>query len=238
MAVLALQLKRLCFKNRCGLMRTNPWYLLWCVCGIVPSVPIVPSCWGQGHVRDWLDCSPAPLPTYSLWNRLGREKAVSRLSPGRLLFPQHNTKVKTTLLRALSWMSAEIWKCGCCFLQQAFLHFWDLLKLGITRYVSRTMCSFQGFLWGLRICHLWLGEVYNYKTGWTGAIVNDAPLTIYKQNICVSWEVPCTWEWLWENIHNYYYRNMHDLLQLLIYFLKPKLAIIMLVYILPCACHT
>lgn len=130
-------------------MRPNPRYLLWCVCGIVPSVqpPVEDrATYGIGWTAALLPwTAEGLLPTYSLWNRLGREKAVSRLSTGRLLFPQHNRKVKT-LLRALSWMSAEIRKCGCCFPQQAFLHFWDLLKLGITRYVSRTTCSFQGFL--------------------------------------------------------------------------------------------
>lgn len=187
MAVFALKLKRLTVLQESIRSDENQSLVLIMVC-LWHSALCAAACWGQGHVRDWLDCSPAPLPTYSLWNRLGREKAVSRLSPGRLLFPQHNKKVKTTLLRTLSWMSAEIWKCGCCFPQQAFLHFWDLLKLSITRYVSRTTCYFQGFLWGLRTCHLWLGEIYSYKTGGTGAVANDAPLTIYKQNI--YWHMP------------------------------------------------
>lgn len=43
---------------------------------------------------------------------------------------------------------------------------------------------------------------------------------------------------LGKHICNDYYINMHNLLQLLISFFKPESAVIMLVYVLPCAYHT
>lgn len=164
-------------KKQYGLIAADHWYLLrvwlWHRC------PARSRSLGTGAREGWR--SPAlllrgaqrPLPTCSPWNRLSSAWA----EPWQAALPQHSCDAKTTLL-----ISAEMWNCGHCSPPHICIFGTSPLKLGIARCVLSTICSFQGFLWGLRISFLWL-DVYSRARRGELQLQLMMPLIIHEQSV-------------------------------------------------------